>query len=47
MSDEMRLRAGKNGLDYYRDNFDRTMLLERLEEWMKQFVTAQQEGTST
>lgn len=38
---------GENGLKYYRNNFDRKMLIDRLEEWMKQLVTEKQRGTSS
>jgi Glycosyltransferase len=31
-----RKKMGENGLDYYKKNFDRTILLDRLEGWMQQ-----------
>lgn len=37
-ADELR-QMGKNGLLYYRENFSRNMLLDRLENWMKQLVS--------
>lgn len=37
---EQRMEMGRNGLRYYRDNFDRTMLLDRLEAWMQELVAA-------
>jgi glycosyltransferase involved in cell wall biosynthesis len=45
-SDEERLRMGQNGLEYYRCNFDRKMLIGRLEAWMKQLVNKSQGSNS-
>lgn len=42
-----RLQMGKNGLNYYRDNFDRGMLIDRLEAWMKQVAGENERGTSS
>ncbi|KAB0671384.1 glycosyltransferase family 4 protein [Oryzomonas sagensis] len=36
--DDQRRLAGENGLKYYRTHFDRNMLIDRLELWMKQLV---------
>jgi colanic acid biosynthesis glycosyl transferase WcaI len=36
--DEERFRMGKNGLEYYRGNFDRKVLIDRLEVWMKKLA---------
>lgn len=42
----LRRKMGENGLAYYQSNFDRTMLLDRLELWMNQIVQENNRGSS-